>query len=122
MQKLLGKTVLIVEDNFLIADDLKEALATQGAAVVGPVYKTEKALELLAQASPDCAILDVYIGAGTTATIATALNDMGVPYVVVSGYQHDWIPKLMQAAPYIAKPFAHEELINAVSKALQTQK
>ena len=46
---------------------------------------------------------------------------MGVPYVVVSGYQHDWMPKLMQAAPYIAKPYNYEELINAVSKALQTR-
>jgi len=119
MQALLGKSVLIVEDNVLIADDLKEALAEEGAAVVGPVYETEKALEALAQAHPDCAILDVFMGAGTTATVATTLNDMGVPYVVVSGYQHDWIPKPMQAAPYIAKPYGYEELINAVWKALQ---
>ena len=59
------------------------------------------------------------MGAGTTATVAITLNDMGVPYVVVSGYHHDWIPKLMQAAPYIGKPFGYDELINAVSKALQ---
>lgn len=46
---LQGVRVLVVEDEYFIADDLRNALAAQGAAVVGPAPSVHRASELLAR-------------------------------------------------------------------------
>jgi DNA-binding LytR/AlgR family response regulator len=59
-QSLTGRRVLIVEDEFFVADDLAQAVAQLGGEIVGPVPTCEEALILLSTAERiDIAVLDI---------------------------------------------------------------
>ncbi|WP_434729922.1 response regulator [Rhizobium binae] len=64
-------TILVVEDEFFIADELRRKLSAAGLRVLGPVSSNENALDLLQQERPDVAVLDVHL-AGTRATPVAA--------------------------------------------------
>ncbi len=60
---LSGRSILVVEDEFLLAEDLREQLVLAGAAVIGPVATLAKALDLIAAGvALDAALLDVNLG------------------------------------------------------------
>lgn len=55
-----GSRVLVVEDEYMMAEDLREELEQHGAEVLGPVPSVPEALDLLRTgAAPDLAILDI---------------------------------------------------------------
>jgi CheY-like chemotaxis protein len=57
---LAGRRILVVEDEYFLADDIHHALAQLGAEVVGPVPTLRGALEVLADESRiDAAVLDI---------------------------------------------------------------
>ena len=61
---LLGKHVLVVEDDFLQAIDLTATLEDQGSDVIGPFSDIRDGMTALENASIDVAILDVRLGEG----------------------------------------------------------
>ncbi len=82
----MRKTVLIVEDEFLIAIDLKLLLERRGWCVLGTAATVEEALsllrdELLSVAHPDVSLRDVSV-----TLLAEALRAQNVPFVVASAY------------------------------------
>ena len=79
-------TVLVVEDEFIIALDLSETVRDLGYALDGPYADKEQAFIAIDRALPDCAILDVYTGDGEVYPLADALADMGVPIIFHSGH------------------------------------
>jgi DNA-binding response OmpR family regulator len=66
MTKLSGMRILYVEDEALIALDMAEALAKEGAIVAGPAGSVADATRLLAE-KVDCAVLDVSLSDETIA-------------------------------------------------------
>lgn len=52
-------TILVAEDEYLIADDLARELAEHGVTVIGPFASLDAALEAVATQRPDLAVLDV---------------------------------------------------------------
>ena len=76
--------VLVVEDEFLIADELRRVLIAGGFRVMGPVSSNEDALDLIDQDKPDFAVLDVYLGAETVTPVALELQRLKVPFVLAS--------------------------------------
>lgn len=86
-----GGAVLVVEDEFLIAVTVEDALLDRGATVVGPAHDEASALhaiEAAADGGPPLAgaILDVDLGRNrTTLCIARRLIAAGVPVVLYSG-------------------------------------
>jgi len=57
---LRGCHVLVVEDEFMLAEDMSQELAEAGAIVIGPAQSLERAIELLAASGiVDAAVLDV---------------------------------------------------------------
>jgi DNA-binding response OmpR family regulator len=99
-----GKRVLVVEDNWLMADEVSALIRQAGATVCGPVPTTSKAFELAKQENLDGAVLDVRLRDGTSAPLAGALRRSKVPFIVVSGFERSGIPRGMRLAPFIAKP------------------
>src|SRR5688572_25216611 len=57
-----GMTVLVVEDDFIVAYDMQTLLEEQGARVLGPAANLAEAQELLAKHQPTVALLDVNLG------------------------------------------------------------
>lgn len=82
----MQKTVLIVEDEFLIAMDLQLLLEGHGWRVMGPVATVGEALALLEVELPCVALLDVNLGTELVTPVAWALKENGIPFAVASAY------------------------------------
>ena len=104
---LRGSRVLIVEDDYLLAQDLREQLQCWGAEVMGPVACVADALTLLeAGPAPLMAILDIGLGDEMVYPVADALRTRGIPFMFATGYDAWVIPKGYADAPVAEKPLA----------------
>jgi DNA-binding NtrC family response regulator len=79
-------TVLVVEDEFIIALDLSETVQDLGYELEGPFADKENAFEAIDREMPDAAILDVYTADGEVFPLADALTEAGVPIIFHSGH------------------------------------
>ncbi len=91
--KLTGQRILLVEDDFYIAEDMAYQLEAGGVTVVGPVASVDAAIALIEQAVPiDGAVVDVNLQGVMSWPIADALLRRGVPFVFATGYDRTSIP------------------------------
>jgi DNA-binding NarL/FixJ family response regulator len=116
---LHDKRVLIVEDDYLTAVSLSHAIADYGFTVVGPVDTADGAVRLISQEPPDGALLDVRLREGSAVEVARALQERGVPFVVMSGYSRDTLPLELKKAPFVAKPMSESELVDTARSTFQ---
>ncbi|KMO10860.1 response regulator [Methylobacterium platani] len=102
--------VLVVEDEYFIADDISRALIRHGAEVVGPVPTVEEARRLLSSHRLDLAVLDINLRGELVYPLVAELNRRGVPMVFATGYDAVAIPAKYGAIPSWSKPFDYEAL------------
>ncbi len=84
---LRGLCVLLVEDNYVLAQSMKWALESLGCEVMGPAPSSNQALELLADGLPDAAILDIDLRGESSAPVAEYLQNVGLPFLFLTGYE-----------------------------------
>ena len=113
---LTGCKVSVVEDDFFLAKDTERALKRAGGEVLGPVGVEEKALALIANESPTCALVDINLGAGAQFAMAGALQDRGVPFVFVTGYDDVMIPSRFDGVERIRKPTDFRQIVRAAAR------
>ncbi len=102
---LTGRRVLVVEDDYVVAQDLREELLRWGAEVMGPVASVAEALVLLQSSLvPHMAILDIGLGDETVYPVADALRTQGIPFIFATGYDAWGIPKAYADVPRAEKP------------------
>ena len=89
-----GRCLLLVEDEYIIADDLALSLEQLGFEVVGPAGSVQEALDLVRRNGDrlDGAVLDINLRGERAYPIADALSDRGVPFVFTTGYDTPVIP------------------------------
>lgn len=107
-----GRTVLVVEDETIIALDIQDVLEECGLQVLGPAATVRGALDLLAAERSDAAVLDLNLHGEASTPVARALRAMNVPFVVASGYGAESMPRdaAIQDAPKVDKTSRHEDL------------
>lgn len=111
-QKLTGSRILIVEDEYFLADDARSTLAGMGAEVVGPVPTASEASALIdADRGIDCVLLDVNLRGEMAFGVADALHARGVPFAFVTGYDASALPDRFSDTPTLGKPVQPERLI-----------
>ena len=113
---LAGKRILVVEDEYFIAADLKRALGQRGAAVVGPVADLAAGLEMARTEPLDAAILDVNLEGAFSYPLADRLAAAGVPHLFLTGYDPWALPEAYRDRPRVAKPFVLGALIETVER------
>ena len=114
-----GKHILVVEDEYFIAADLRRALITAGATVVGPTGNLTEGLSLINDAPIDAALLDVNLEGDFSYPIADALAARGVPFLFLTGYD-DWsLPEAYRSIQRIAKPFPIDTLMTAAGRLVE---
>ena len=112
--QLVGRRILVLEDDFYLADDARRWLEGAGAEVLGPTGSIEKALDLLGNERVDGALVDINLGTGPSFAVSRALEDRGVPFAFVTGYDDEVIPDDLNSAPRLQKPVKQQALIAAV--------
>ena len=109
--QLAGRRILVVEDDFFVADSLALYLRWRGAEVVGPAPTVEAALGLIDGARLDGAVLDVKLRGNYVYPVADALTARGVRFVFATGYGAEAIPNRYAGAPRGTKPIEADEIV-----------
>jgi CheY-like chemotaxis protein len=99
-------SILIVEDEPLIAMMLEDFLESLGHAVAGICESVGEALERVERGGFDVAIVDVHLKGGEQVwPVADALAARGIPFALATGGHIEPPPPAHAAVPILAKPF-----------------
>ncbi|WP_448044064.1 response regulator [Bradyrhizobium liaoningense] len=102
---LAGRRILVVEDEYFLADDIGAALRTLGAEIAGPVGDIKDATAMLhGGVALDGAVLDVNIRTEMIFPIARELRARDVPFVFTTGYDKVSIAPEFHDVPLWEKP------------------
>lgn len=116
---LKGRRILVVEDNFLLAETLRDLLEDSGCELVGPAPRVATALPLCTS-DLDGALLDINLGNETCFEIADRLTEKGIPFVFLSGYSDAAIvPERFGNVPRLAKPYDRQAIVREAEKRFQ---
>lgn len=110
-------TVMIVEDEALIAFDLEDLFEDEGFAIAGPFGSCANALRSLKASLPDVAVLDATLSDGPCLEVALELRRRGVPFMIYSGrVAAAECPPELDGVPWVEKPGSSEAVLNVVKK------
>jgi CheY-like chemotaxis protein len=118
---LNGCHILVVEDEYLVADELHMELDRHGAKVIGPVAGLAEALAII-ETTPriDGAVLDANLKGEMVFPAADLLMERSIPIVFVSGYDSAVVPERFRNTPRCGKPVAVHRIIQTLKRALES--
>lgn len=112
------QTILIVEDEFAVANDLRLILERAGYLVNGIAFSVAKALESCSQQRPDLVLVDIHLkGAETGIDLARRLNADNIPFVYLSANTNVSIleeAKTTKPYGFLVKPFREKDVLVAL--------
>jgi len=120
---MANNRILIVEDERLVAEDLRDTLTQRGYDVAGLVATGEKALDKVAEVAPDLVLMDIHL-AGELDGIAAAREIRqrhGTPIVYLTAFSNDQTlvrARETEAYGFVVKPFQDRAVIAAIEMAL----
>ena len=114
IHRFAGSHILVVEDEYLLADEIRQLLEAAGAVVVGPVATVADALTLLDEERVDAAILDVHLGDELVFPVAEELENRLVPFVFATGYDPAFIPARYSGFALCEKPAELSKIAQAL--------
>ena len=107
----LAGTVLLVEDNMIIALDAEEMLMAMGAEHVVMTSSVTDALAAVSTAAPTFALLDLNLGSETCLPVAERMQELGIPWMFATGYGEGAdLPPSLHGAQIVKKPYTRETL------------
>lgn len=115
---LLGCSILIVEDEPLIALDVHSALSAVGASVIAATDLAD-AERLARRAEISAGVLDINFGGRDCCAVCDVLSHRRVPFLFLTGFQPAPIMMSWPQAPVINKPASHEQIVAAVAAILR---
>jgi CheY-like chemotaxis protein len=117
----VSASVLIVEDEALIAMDLQALLEESGYRVLGPANSSAAAMALLAGQDPDVALLDVNLGRSDVFGVANELATRKTKVIFLTGHTAQKLPPAHRHRPLVAKPYLPHVLLQEVRRAIAQQ-
>lgn len=109
------KKILIVEDEFIVANDLKMILKKAGYDVVGIAASVPQARQLVKDKKPGWVLLDIILkGTETGIDMARELKEQGIPFLFISANTNQAILEAVKETdPYgfMVKPFREKDLL-----------
>jgi DNA-binding response OmpR family regulator len=115
--QLAGSVILLVEDEFLIALDLRMSLEAAGARVI--YANTRNAPRAAEDRNLSAAVLDARPGSSDHRPIARRLRKRGVPFLFYSTHAPAETTTV-RGAPVLLKPGRSEEIVAAVALLLRS--
>jgi len=118
MEILMGTKILIVEDQFIEANDLKITLEAAGHRVCGIAKSYDHAILLLERERPEIVLLDIFLkGKLTGLDLAAVLSKENIPFIYLSANSNASILESAKATrPYgfLVKPFREKDVLVAL--------
>jgi CheY-like chemotaxis protein len=117
---LSGLSVLLLEDNMIIAMEAENLLRDLGAAVVFTAASIARAETVLRKEHLDFGVLDIHIGRETSLEFAGAMDRAGVPFLFASGYGEDAkLGEPHRSTRTVKKPYTLDTLHAMIRRALE---
>ena len=117
---LKGRTILIVEDEPLVAFDLADLIEDHGGVVAGPVPTVAEGLSLADEQQPSAAILDANLADCDVTELALALIAKGTPFVIYTGTGlPEALARIHPDLPVIMKPAQTSRVIEALDSRIE---
>ena len=111
----MNKKVLIVEDQFVEANDLQLILGKAGYEVCGIARSVPIAQEMIKKEKPDFVLLDIFLkGKQTGIDLAKQLNEENIAFVYLSANSNEEVlnaAKATQPYGFLVKPFREKDLL-----------
>ncbi len=108
------QSILVVEDEVLLAMETANHLAAAGATVIGPANTLTAGLAMAASERIDGAVLDLNLGGQSAEPLLQFLTRMNVPFVVITGYESAGV----QVPVLLRKPVEYPTLVESLSEQL----
>jgi CheY-like chemotaxis protein len=114
---LQGRRILVIEDEYLVAQLVVDFLEDAGAEVVGPLGWVDEAVAFIQShhSSVDGAVLDVNLHGSESYAIADALVAKNLSFVFVTGYGERALEGAYKSFPRCEKPFKQQDLVKALA-------
>ena len=107
-------TILVADDEHLVAMGMKNNLEELGYTVIGPASNGAEAMDLCREIQPDLALLDIQMpGMNGIEAANTIFNEINIPVVIISAYSdQDFVESSTEAGVfgYILKPLSRDQL------------
>jgi CheY-like chemotaxis protein len=113
-ERLHDMRILVVEDEFLLAEVMVEELAREGAIVVGPVARVADAMNVIAREELDGAVLDVNLNGQMAYDVAAELLNRNVRVVLTTGYERDSMPPRLKHLHCCIKPYTIDCIVDGL--------
>src|SRR5215831_10050555 len=114
---LAGRTILVVEDESLIAREVAQALESAGAQTITARWVAE-AERIIASHPLSAAVLDFWLGAGVDCLpICALLTERGVPFLLYTSYT---LLEGAPNAPVVGKPAPPQRIVDAVADLIKS--
>lgn len=110
--------ILVMEDEWILAEATCDALQQAGFEVVGPTPKPEEALRRIEAEALDAATLDIRLKDNSGFAVAEELARRNIPFVFISGYTVRDLPEKFRGRPFLNKPATGAEVVRAISALL----
>lgn len=113
--------ILVVEDEYMLADELRAELSEANAVVLGPVGTVEDALELIrSEPHIDGAIIDVNLRGENAYPVAEKLMERNVSFVFATGYDASVIPNRFTDVVRCEKPINIRKVARTIGRIVGT--
>lgn len=111
------KSVMIVEDEFVIATDLCTVLTRNSWRVIGPHANVLNALRALETERPTVGLLDVNLGSELVTPVAVALRSLGIPFALATSYEapEKIGGEALAGVPNVGKPVIYPRLLDTLT-------
>jgi two-component SAPR family response regulator len=116
LEKLKGRRVLVVEDQYLVAEEMRRMVVNLGGEVVGPVPRAGTALTILNRVAVDLAVLDINLGPEDVYPLAAELIRREVPLIFTTGCEPWVIPEEFRGVPRLDKPLTSRTFSEALQR------
>jgi CheY-like chemotaxis protein len=116
---LRDRRILVVEDEYLIAMSLADALDNAGSVVVGPVPSVAKAIKTIdSEPHIDAAVVDVNLGGELAYAVADMLIARKIPFIFTSGYEDNVLRSRYSQVKNCPKPYLFQAMEEALVEAM----
>ncbi len=121
----MSKSILVVEDEIIVAKDISEILVSCGFTISGIANNARSAMQLFKSRIPDLIVCDINLGKGKSGVdfIKETRKIQKVAVVYLTAYSDDQtVDEALDTIPdsYLTKPFTNEQLCIAVNRVLRS--